>query len=699
VATKYTFDIVNKYNDGHTYGGGYKTQTSEEGSPADPNLDTWWQEIVDTASSDNLEDVLRYMYVSSYYNHWVAGDKELWTLYLNRGFCSFDTTVVPVGSTIHSLSLYLYLYGISKHSPYPDLIVQKLNVSDRLNFVATDLAKANHSGNYASKSFNSLAQENNLPITDFSLINKGAYTLLVLKTDMDLNESRPTVVGTNTAQLSYNYYGREIPVFTIEVSGWEIETNEATDIGLDFFTGNGTIENDTDGTISRRGFQISNDRNDPDNGYFKNVYEDGNFAEGSFSLDIEDIGAYYGKALCYRAYIKLAGRYYYGDWVNVDLLEISVTTEAVTQITDYMCAMGNGTIVAGTNITERGFEVKTELLSYFGVGGDIWWFMLGFNDDSLLEYGVPIAGRRTGYLIKKETWTGDFETGAYEGVLGKATIFGNPGHSYNDALKKGYSYKCRAYMVADGETYYGDWVDFDSPAEPIIEPIIEPISPEEVEVLLEWEWPEIVFPPWEWPEFNIPPWQWPFYDIPPFDFDPSIVFGSRFGAFLRRQDTKKDWETLREKCIIYQENMNQFTLTVNHNTLVMKNLINDIITYVDGDVYPSDLKLMNSSQQLTPLYNEEISPDGFKDIINDFRFKDVSNTYDLTINFKKILNSLNSLNESDYTTEPMSYNTLEYMDIQPTAKRMISQLEDMRKKSGEVRRLVVKNFKRIFTYV
>lgn len=190
------------------------------------------------------------------------------------------------------------------------------------------------------------------------------------------------------------------------------------------------------------------------------------------------------------------------------------------------------------------------------------------------------------------------------------------------------------------------------------------------------------------------------FDLPLFEeVDLGITFGRVSSAFIRRLDTKKDWKTLREKCIIYQENMNQFTLTINHNTLVLKNLVNDIIENIDENVYPSDLRLMNQSQHLTPLYMEEISPDGFKDIINDFRFKDVSNAYELNMNFRKLLHSLNSLAESDYNVEPISYNMTEYIDIQPTAKRMIMQLEYMRRKSREVQRLVIINIKRIFTYV
>jgi len=388
---------------------------------------------------------------------------------------------------------------------------------------------------------------------------------------------------------------------------------------------------------------------------------------------------------------KLAESASYGGTIYsiaVFLVEVGVTTEAASSVgIDH--AKGNGT-ATGENITERGFEVK------LAFSGTIWQY---------IEHGIAgfVGGIGTyntttykweAILIKTVTKTGSFIAEAFTGDLGRF-----PTATTDDRLFGGESYTYRARATIDGEVYYGEWVEFTtdgatgfdesavSPEVPIIEPI--PVPPIEEEELPEFEWPEIVYPPWVTPDFI----------LPPFEFDPSITFGRTFGAFLRGMDTKKDWRTLREKCIIYQENMNEFTLTINHNTLVLKNLVIDIITYINGDVYPSDLKLVESSQQLTPLYLEEISPNGFKDIINDFRLKDVCNVYDLNLNFQKILNSLNSLYESDYTKEPISYNTLEYIDIQPTAKRMILQLEDMRKKYAEVMRLTVRNMKRIFTYV
>jgi len=410
--------------------------------------------------------------------------------------------------------------------------------------------------------------------------------------------------------------------------------------------------------------------------------EVGSFGNGQISVAMTGLPP--ETKIYVRAYAYNSMGYAYGDEVEFTTLTADeVTTEAASSVgIDH--AKGNGTATGDS--TERGFEVK---LAFSGTLREaVNRGIAGFVGDFTYNTGT---GKWEGTLVKTITETGSFVAESFIDDLGRFPIA-----VATDKLFAAETYDYRARATIGGIVYYGDWVEFITAGYPAGEgpddivspgtPIIEPPPPIEEE---EFEWPELIYPPWMWPEF----------DIPPFEFDPSITFGKTFGAFLRGLDTKKDWITLREKCIIYQENMNEFVLTTNHNNLVIKNLVIDIIAYIDGDVYPSDLELVGSSLQLTPLYLEEISPSGFKDIINDFRLKDVCNVYTLNLNFKKILSSLNSLYESDYVTEPISYNTIEYMDIQPTAKRMILQLEDMRKKYREVRRLTVRNMRRIFTYV
>jgi len=143
-----------------------------------------------------------------------------------------------------------------------------------------------------------------------------------------------------------------------------------------------------------------------------------------------------------------------------------VTTQAPTLIDSmgqlyYKCAMGNGTIVSGSDITERGFEVKVHV-DFFGVGPEIFWNLIGFYDEGEIVYHD--FGQRTGYLIKRETWTGEFEIGVFEGVLGyegiSYSIFEDADHQFDDALEECTSYTYRAYATNDIGTGYGDWVAF-----------------------------------------------------------------------------------------------------------------------------------------------------------------------------------------------------------------------------------------------
>lgn len=369
-------------------------------------------------------------------------------------------------------------------------------------------------------------------------------------------------------------------------------------------------------------------------------------------------------------------------------LVAEVTTEAASSV-GIEHAKGNGT-TSGVNITQRGFKVRLvfsgTLQEYIARG------MAGFTGTI---YYNSSTSKWEGTLTKTVTESGTFTEGAYTGDLGHFPVA-----LTTDKLFASETYDYRAYATIDGTTYYGGHVEFTTDSHPTGEVPDDVISPE-LPIIEPWEEPPpFVYDPWEEPPYVVPPWEDPAFDWSPEPgIDISIAFGSTFSAFMRRLDSKKDWKTLREKCIIYQENMNQFVLTVNHNMLVLKNLVNDIIAYVNEDVYPSDLKFMDSCQQLTPLYLEFISPGGFKDIINDFRLKDVCSTYTLNMNFRKMLNSLNSLYESDYSVKPISYNASEYLDMQPSAKRMILHLDDMNRKSREVRKLIVLNIRRIFTYV
>jgi len=561
-----------------------------------------------------------------------------------------------------------------------------------------DFKKVEESGDFGAEAFS-------LPIT--GLLSNTKYYIRTFATNG---------VGTSVSSIT------DFTTLEEEITVPVLTTPAVSDILMLTATGKGNITDTGGENATKRGvcYNLTGNPTIADS----KVEETGTFGTGAFTEAIT--GLTLGTKYYVKPYAYNSAGYGYGEEVNFTTLIPVVTTQdaevpvPVANPAYYEFADGNGTIVSEINATERGFEIKHEVSGT--LYNNIDHGMAGFEGDTDWD----IDSGWYGTLIKIEHEHGDFEEGAFTLVLGDFPAFAF------DKLFAGESYTYRAYAVISGVKYYEvpeKWVAFslgtytgadalpnpgggDSPFVPIVEPIIEPITPE----VPPFKWPEEVFPPytvyppWSYPPFTYPPWEWPGVKLPPwkdptFDWspesgiDPSIIFGKTFSAFLRGLDTKKDWETLREKCIIYQENMNQDTLTINHNTTVLKNTVNDIIEYVKGSVYASDLVPMNSCQQLTPLYQEEISPNGFKDIINDFRLKDVNNTYVLNENFMKLLNSLNSLVESDYRIEPISYNTSEYIDIEPTAKRMILQLSDMDKKFKEVRRLMALNFKRIFLYI
>jgi len=319
----------------------------------------------------------------------------------------------------------------------------------------------------------------------------------------------------------------------------------------------------------------------------------------------------------------------YIPYLSVTYTAAAITTEAVTNITDYMCAMGHGTIVAGEP-TERGFEVKV-YVDFFGVGAEIWWNLIGFEDEGEIVYHS--FGQRTGYLIKRETWTGEFEPGAYEGVLGKEGIFGDPDYSFNDALEPGYAYKCRAYMVIDGEYYYGDWVDFDTiapspddypPTDDISDgnPIV-PIIPIEPFPPFEWEMPEPELPPFILPD--LPDWEFP--DYPPMSFVGDFYY--------KKPYTKKDLDDLRKKCIIYNKNSIEFALVLRHNMNVLREFFNMMTDYMDKEEF-NDFTDLIPPQRLKELYLDPLTPTDFRDMINEFIRNTIDNNMAVNRNFKLI---------------------------------------------------------------
>ena len=373
-----------------------------------------------------------------------------------------------------------------------------------------------------------------------------------------------------------------------------------------------------------------------------------------------------------------------GEWISEGVeLQISytrlwivyevalITTEAASGII-YKAAMGNGTTVAGENITERGFEVKV-YVDFFGFPAEQFWNLIGFYDEGeLVHHGY---GQRTGYLIKRETWTGEFGTGAFEGVLGHATPFGNPGSVYFDALRECLPYTYRAYMIADAVTYYGEWVAFNTPCYPAghladdqlpiedVIPILEPFLPvldvyqPPINGIEGFDFPDFVFPDFTYPDFtypdmDFPDFWFPNYQLPDFilpeigwpdfnypSFEPSLEGSWLGGFYYRKAYTKKDLDELRRKCRIFQDNSVEYALILRHNSSVLQQFLNDMTTYT-GTVEYNTFKPVIPTQHLNKLARKRLNVKDFKGIINNFIRNSIDNAISVNHNFGLIEDGL-----------------------------------------------------------
>ena len=313
----------------------------------------------------------------------------------------------------------------------------------------------------------------------------------------------------------------------------------------------------------------------------------------------------------------------------------TVTTQDATEI-DYDCAMGNGTIVSDTNASERGFEI---VLDFSGTLNDyVQHRIAGFLGDITFSS----ASNWSGTLTKTETETGSLAEGAYELVLGVASVLGNPSAVFSDKLFRCETYTYRAYAIIDDETYYGDYVEFstlcpdgqqDEDGNPTV-PII-PIEPDEP------------YPPFEWdpdlPE-PYPPWDWtpPEWDLP--DYPPSSFVGD---FYYHKPYTKKDLDELRQKCIIYNKNSVEFAIVLWHNMNVLREFFNMMTDYLDAEEF-NDFTDIIPPQRLKELYLDPLEVNDFKDMINGFIRSTVDNNIAVNRNFGLIQEGLSDYeNESD----------------------------------------------------
>jgi len=327
----------------------------------------------------------------------------------------------------------------------------------------------------------------------------------------------------------------------------------------------------------------------------------------------------------------------YGEWVEFTTLSYApvVTTQAATEI-DYCRAIGNGTIVSGSDITERGFEVK--ILFSGRLADYIHHEFAGFEGDHTIINNEFVAT-----MVKTESETGTYTAGVYELVLGYSSEL-SACSAFWDKLFPCESYTYRAYATNDVGTGYGAYVAFDtlcdddapptddiSEGDPVV-PII-PIEDEPEYPPFEWEYPPLEpYPPWNW---DIPDWEMP--DYPPWSWVGDFYY--------RKPYTKKDLDDLRRKCIIYNKNSVEFALVLRHNMNVLREFFNMMTDYMDKEEF-NDFTDLVPPQRLKELYLDPLEVNDFRDMINGFIRNNIDNNIAVNRNFSLIQAGL-----SDYETE------------------------------------------------
>ena len=401
--------------------------------------------------------------------------------------------------------------------------------------------------------------------------------------------------------------------------------------------------------------------------------EEGNIGNQHYSQWVEILigGDYYCRTYVHSAAESCTAR---GDWVAFTVPgSAAITTNAASAIS-YLYATGNGDITGGTDITERGFEVK---ITFSGsLGEALAHQVAGF--DGTITYS---SGAWGGVLTKTETEIGTLSTGVYSLLLSDG--------SQNDRLFKCETYTYRAYMVDASGTTYGDYVAFDTscdaggdqqptddisdgnPTVPII-PITDPSIDYPPFPGIDYPpFPGIDYPPFpgiDYPPFpplppwdinlpELPPWvYWDFPDLPPLppwflpdlpDWEiPDYLTSTWLGDFYyKRPYTQKDLNELRKKCIIYNKNSVELALILRHNMNVLREFFNGLSDNLSDRDEFNQFKDIIPTQHLKELYLDKLDLNNFKYIINDFINNSTSNLNNINHNFNLIEEGL-----SDYET-------------------------------------------------
>ena len=128
---------------------------------------------------------------------------------------------------------------------------------------------------------------------------------------------------------------------------------------------------------------------------------------------------------------------------------------------------------------------------------------------------------------------------------------------------------------------------------------------------------------------------------------------------------------IKEKCINFEESMNELCMTVNHNTDVALSFLQ--LTYTASDNTSSeDFMHIKPSKQLGKLFSEELKDKDYQEIINNF-----------IINYKESILAYNQnmeifrtwIHDNDPTSEGHEYSDIIFDMVEITEEKTSDELE------------------------
>lgn len=479
--------------------------------------------------------------------------------------------------------------------------------------VATDYNRVNYSGNGGELVNPSGSGWRYITLNEDGRswidISADVICKLCLRSSRDVDDVIPGTSVERSPYVNYNPIGyRPTLVIRVTLSIPVARTDEGTNKGVSSVTFNGEVTH-SGYWIDSYGFEWKQNIG----GDISSITVGTNKTRGLvFSYDKTGLSG----TIYYRAWGENEAGKGYGEWKEISF-KPTVTTQAVSNI-DYDYAKGNGTIVSGSNITERGFEVKLEFSG--SLGDYVFHSVAGFDGNVSL---VTPQSVWEGTLVKTVSEENGFGLGAFTGDLAR-----QPYPMFNNTLFECEDYKCRAWAENDIGKGYGDYVDFKTTCRPVghqddnTPPIYIPPPDEPIDITDDL--------------FGLP-------DFPSIEI-PEMPDGYWSGMFYyRKAYTKKDLDELRRKCRIFLDNSVEYALVLNHNMRVLQQFLNYMHTYLGIDEF-NGFKDLIPTQHLNALAHEELNINDFKAIINNFISNSVNNTMNVNNNFRLVRNGL-----TDYT--------------------------------------------------